>query len=61
MTRSISLAVVAAILACAAGLNSARAAGVDACKPGQSCHCHMEQQCHWENFKKICVYVKVCR
>jgi len=23
--------------------------------------CRMEQQCHWENFKKICVYVKVCR
>jgi hypothetical protein len=24
-------------------------------------NCHMEQQCHWENFKKVCVYVKVCR
>jgi hypothetical protein len=23
--------------------------------------CHMEQQCHWVNFKKICTYVKVCR
>jgi hypothetical protein len=23
--------------------------------------CRMEQQCHWENFKKICTYVKVCR
>ncbi len=23
--------------------------------------CRTEQQCHWENFKKICVYVKVCR
>jgi hypothetical protein len=23
--------------------------------------CRMEQQCHWENFKKICVYVRVCR
>lgn len=23
--------------------------------------CRMEQQCHWENFKKVCVYVKVCR
>jgi hypothetical protein len=23
--------------------------------------CRMEQQCRWENFKKICVYVKVCR
>jgi hypothetical protein len=24
-------------------------------------NCHMEQQCHWQNFKKICVWVKVCR
>jgi hypothetical protein len=23
--------------------------------------CRMEQQCHWENFKKHCVWVKVCR
>jgi hypothetical protein len=23
--------------------------------------CRMEKQCRWENFKKICVYVKVCR
>jgi hypothetical protein len=23
--------------------------------------CRMEQQCHWENFKKVCTYVKVCR
>jgi Spy/CpxP family protein refolding chaperone len=27
----------------------------------QGSNCRMEQQCHWENFKKICVYVKVCR
>ena len=24
-------------------------------------NCRLEQQCHWENFKKVCVYVKVCR
>ena len=23
--------------------------------------CRMEQQCHWKNFKKYCVWVKVCR
>jgi len=23
--------------------------------------CRMEQQCRWENFKKICAWVKVCR
>jgi hypothetical protein len=27
--------------------------------PGKSCR--MEQQCHWQDFKKICVWVKVCR
>ena len=24
-------------------------------------NCRMEQQCHWENYKKICTWVKVCR
>ena len=24
-------------------------------------NCRMEQQCRWENFKKICTWVKVCR
>jgi hypothetical protein len=24
-------------------------------------NCRMEQQCRWENFKKICVWTKVCR
>jgi hypothetical protein len=24
-------------------------------------NCRLEQQCHWKNFKKICVWVKVCR
>jgi hypothetical protein len=28
---------------------------------GKTRICRMEQQCHWENFKKICTYVKVCR
>ena len=30
-------------------------------QPAKGQNCHMEQQCHWENFKKVCVYVKVCR
>jgi hypothetical protein len=54
MTRSISLAIVAAVLACGS------------CAYAQTSDpkgkvCRMEQQCHWENFKKICTYVKVCR
>jgi hypothetical protein len=24
-------------------------------------NCRMEKQCHWKNFKKYCVWVKVCR
>ncbi len=47
----------------AAGLDlthsQAQAAGPTAEPKGKTCH--MEQQCHWENFKKICTYVKVCR
>jgi hypothetical protein len=27
----------------------------------QGKNCRMEQQCHWKDFKKICVWVKVCR
>jgi len=27
----------------------------------KSRNCRMEQQCRWENFKKICTWVKVCR
>lgn len=22
--------------------------------------CHLEQQCKWVNFKKVCTWVKVC-
>ena len=33
-----------------------------ATQPGERAKvCRMAQQCRWENFKKICVYVKVCR
>ena len=43
--------------ALAAARESVQAAAQDA----KAKTCRMEQQCHWENFKKICVYVKVCR
>jgi hypothetical protein len=46
-----------AILALISICNSTFALAQDA----KGKNCHMEQQCHWENFKKICVYVKVCR
>jgi hypothetical protein len=54
MTRLLPLAIVAAILAC-----GACASAQTADTKGKVCR--MEQQCHWENFKKICTYVKVCR
>ena len=51
---SIAIAIVAL-----ASLSNAMAA--PAASPEKGKVCRMEQQCHWENFKKICVYVKVCR
>jgi hypothetical protein len=57
MTRSFSLIVAGAILF--SGFALAPAMAAPAGSKGKSCH--MEQQCHWENYKKICVWVKVCR
>lgn len=54
MNRNL-LFTVAAVLVTGLGVNVASAARAK----GQVCH--MEQQCHWENFKKVCVWVKVCR
>jgi hypothetical protein len=63
MTR-LSLAIVAAVTVVAtltfgfgANAESQDAKGQDT----KGKVCRMEQQCHWENFKKICTYVKVCR
>jgi len=58
MTRCFFLVVAAVVLTCSLGSRPSFA------KPptdekGKTCH--MEQQCHWENFKKICTWVKVCR
>jgi hypothetical protein len=52
-----SLFVGCAILALIAVSHSAEALAQDA----KGKDCRMEQQCHWQNFKKICVWVKVCR
>jgi hypothetical protein len=57
MTRSFCRIVSAAVLAFAFGVTLAAAAP----REPQGKSCHMEQQCHWENFKKVCVWVKVCR
>ena len=55
MRNLVTLAIVAVALGL--GLAPARAASPE--EKGKTCR--TEQQCHWENFKKICVYVKVCR
>jgi hypothetical protein len=57
MTRFFALAITAGILALAAGITPGEAASDET--KGKTCH--LEQQCHWENFKKICTWVKVCR
>jgi hypothetical protein len=56
MTRCFSLAIAAVVLACGFCVSLAHAQSPD--PKGKVCH--MEQQCHWENFKKICTWVKVC-
>jgi hypothetical protein len=60
MTRVLALLVAAGVLTCALEPATVRAAAGE----GQDLKgkvCRMEQQCHWENFKKICTWVKVCR
>jgi hypothetical protein len=59
MTRARSLIIVAATLMYVwpALFTAAHAATADT----KGKVCHSEQQCHWENFKKVCVWVKVCR
>lgn len=54
MPRCLCLAITLAALACGFG------AGPASAQSGGKV-CRMEQQCHWENFKKICTWVKVCR
>lgn len=51
--------ILAALLALAAAVASGAVSPVFAQEGKQTCR--MEKQCRWENFKKICVYVKVCR
>ena len=43
------------------GVSTAAVAAQPASPDPKAKTCRMEQQCRWENFKKICVYVKVCR
>jgi len=52
-----SLLLGGAILALISIYNPSRASAQDA----KDKNCRMEQQCHWENFKKVCVWIKVCR
>lgn len=60
MTRALCLFVTAASLAYAIVFCPAYAAAGES-QDTKGKVCRMEQQCHWENFKKICTWVKVCR
>jgi hypothetical protein len=57
MKRLTALAISGLVLGLGVSLMPAPAAAQEA----KAKTCRMEQQCRWENFKKICVYVKVCR
>jgi hypothetical protein len=57
MTRGFIFAIVATILFCATCAHAQAPNAADS--RGKTCR--MEQQCHWENFQKHCVWVKVCR
>jgi hypothetical protein len=59
MTR-FSLAIIAAILASSAHAQTVSGKNAQTSDTNGKV-CRMEQQCHWENFKKICTWVKVCR
>jgi hypothetical protein len=58
MVRYLSISIVTAALTCGF---SAYAQSPDNKSDAKGKVCRMEQQCHWENFKKVCTYVKVCR
>jgi hypothetical protein len=58
MKNASSVAIVALLLMLALDFTPALA---DPPQSEKGKTCRMEQQCHWENFKKICTYVKVCR
>ncbi len=47
-----ALALLVAFTVLTADVTAAIAAGTN---------CRMEKQCRWKNFKKYCVWVKVCR
>lgn len=53
MTRTFITGLIAALVLATLG-----AAVPAAAEPG---NCHMEKQCKWVNFKKVCVWTRVCR
>jgi hypothetical protein len=58
MTYRMTAVIAVAVAALASSGTAARAAPA---QDEKGKVCRTEQQCHWENFKKVCVYVKVCR
>jgi hypothetical protein len=58
MLRHISIIILATALVAGLARTPALAAA-DGTTNGKTCR--MEQQCRWENFKKICTWTKVCR
>ena len=61
MKNYLPLAISVLVLGASLGSTPTLAATQEASQGAKPKTCRMERQCHWENFKKICVYVKVCR
>jgi hypothetical protein len=57
MSRGLALAAIALTLGF--GFMGTPATAAEEQVKGKTCR--MEQQCRWQNYKKICIWVKVCR
>ena len=59
--RGLSLIVCCGLAALISYSTAQAAAAQDVAQGAKGKDCRTEQQCHWKDFKKICVWVKVCR
>lgn len=57
MMRYVSVSIISSVLICGCSAYAQSPQSTDT----KGKVCRMEQQCRWENFKKICTWVKVCR
>lgn len=61
MLQQFNLALCGCVLGLALVTAPQQAAAQQMAQETKGKDCRMEQQCHWKDFKKICVWVRVCR